>query len=53
MPKRKRRIATFRGLRVRLPRRRYASLRKVPLPPPLRLAVDPVKILLEDRRKDR
>jgi prevent-host-death family protein len=36
-------------LAVREARKRYGSLASVPLPPPLRLDVDPVALLLEDR----
>ena len=35
------------------PRGRWPSLQKVPLPPPLRLDVDAVELLLDDRRRER
>ena len=35
---------------VRGPTTRYATLGDVPLPPPVPLEVDPVALLLEDRR---
>ena len=38
---------------VREPLKSYKSLGHIPLPPPLRLAVDPVDVLLEDRRRER
>ena len=38
---------------VREPLRSYKSLGQIPLPPPLKLAVDPVEALLEDRRRER
>jgi antitoxin (DNA-binding transcriptional repressor) of toxin-antitoxin stability system len=41
------------GLRIRPPRGRYPSFQKVPLPPPVRLKVDAVKLLIEERDKDR
>ena len=37
---------------VREPATRYLALGDVPLPPPVRLPVDPVELLLEDRRGD-
>jgi prevent-host-death family protein len=37
---------------VREPRATYRSLRDVPLPPPVALSVDPVELLLDDRRED-
>lgn len=37
---------------VREPLRRYKKLGDVPLPPPLRLKVDAVELLLEDRRSE-
>lgn len=37
---------------VREPLTQYRTLGDVPLPPPVRLAVDPVEVLLEDRRAD-
>ena len=38
---------------VREPLRRYRFLGQIPLPPPLKLAVDPVEELLEDRQRER
>ncbi|MCP3979592.1 MAG: type II toxin-antitoxin system prevent-host-death family antitoxin [bacterium] len=38
---------------VRRPLRRWPSLQEVPLPAPLRLQIDVVELLLEDRRGDR
>ncbi len=40
------------GLAVRRPMGARASVAGVPLPPPLRLAVDPVALLLEDRQAE-
>jgi len=40
-------------LRVRKPLRRVPSLQKVRLPPPLKLDVDPVALLLEERQGGR
>jgi prevent-host-death family protein len=40
------------GLAIRRPMGARASVADVPLPPPLRLAVDPVALLLEDRRAE-
>ena len=40
-------------LSLRRPLRRYASLQRVPLPPPLKLKVDVVDVLLEERQADR
>jgi len=40
------------GLAIRRPLGARASVADVPLPPPLRLAVDPVAVLLEDRRAE-
>lgn len=37
---------------VREPVSAYATLGAVPLPPPVRLRVDPVELLLADRRTD-
>ena len=37
---------------VREPSVRYDTLGDVPLPPPVRLEIDPVELLLEDRRAD-
>jgi prevent-host-death family protein len=39
-------------LRVREPSGEYKKLADVPLPAPLRLKVDPVALLLEDRRSE-
>jgi len=41
------------ALVVRKPVRVYKTLREVKLPPPVKLNVDPVELLLEDRRNDR
>ena len=41
------------SLEVREPLRNYASLQRVPLPPPLKLDVDVVRILLEERQGER
>jgi prevent-host-death family protein len=40
-------------LRIRKPLRRAASLHKVPLPKPVKLDVDPVALLLEERQTER
>jgi prevent-host-death family protein len=40
------------GLVIRRPLGARASVADVPLPPALRLAVDPVALLLEDRRTE-
>ncbi len=40
------------GLAIRWPLGARASVADVPLPPSLRLAVDPVALLLEDRRTE-
>lgn len=40
------------GLAIRRPLGARASVADVPLPPSLRLAVDPVALLLEDRRTE-
>ncbi|MBI4169719.1 MAG: prevent-host-death protein [Acidobacteria bacterium] len=40
-------------LRIRRPLRRVPSLRRVPLPPPLKLGVDAVAVLLEERQVER
>ncbi|HET8836943.1 MAG TPA: type II toxin-antitoxin system prevent-host-death family antitoxin [Gemmatimonadales bacterium] len=40
------------GLAIRRPLGARTSVADVPLPPSLRLAVDPVAILLEDRRAE-
>lgn len=37
-------------LQVREPTRVYGSLGEIPMPPPVKLSVDPVALLLEDRR---
>lgn len=41
------------ALRVRAPSGRVRSVRDVPLPPPLRLDVDVVDVLLEERQGER
>lgn len=41
------------ALRVRPPRRGAPRLHKVPLPPPLRLSVDVVALLAEERQPER
>lgn len=41
------------SLRVRQPVGRYRSLRQVPLPPPLKLDLDPLELLREERQPDR
>jgi len=38
---------------VREPVRSYRTLRDVPSPPPVTLAIDPVELLLEDRKRER
>lgn len=38
---------------VREPVRLYRTLREVPLPRPVMLAIDPVELLLEDRKRER
>ena len=40
-------------LRVRKPLRRVPSPHDVPLPPPLKLDIDPVALLLEERQVER
>ncbi|HLA90377.1 MAG TPA: type II toxin-antitoxin system prevent-host-death family antitoxin [Gemmatimonadaceae bacterium] len=40
------------ALRVREPAGRHRKLADVPIPPALKLDVDPVDLLLEDRRQD-
>jgi len=40
-------------LAVREPMKRYRALGAIPLPKPVRLSVDPVALLLEDRQSDR
>ena len=45
--------APQRALAVREPIVAYATLGAIPLPPPAALTVDPVELLLEDRRADR
>jgi len=40
-------------LRVRRPLGRYRSLKAVPLPPPLKIDVDIVALLLEERQGER
>jgi prevent-host-death family protein len=46
-------VETRVGLTIRRPAGVRASVADVPLPPPLRLALDPVTLLLEDRRAER
>jgi prevent-host-death family protein len=46
-------VETQVGLNVRRPARARASVADVPLPPPVRLPLDPVALLLEDRRGER
>ncbi len=41
------------ALVVREPVHAYKTLHEVKLPPPIKLNVDPVELLLEDRRLDR
>ena len=41
------------SLMVRRPLRRYSSLQRVPLPPPSKLKVDVVDLLLEERQGER
>ena len=43
-------VAEQESLVVRRPLRRYPSLQRVPLPPPLKLRVDVVELLLEERQ---
>ena len=38
-------------LMVREATRKYATFGEIPLPPPLKLGVDPVALLLEDRKR--
>lgn len=38
---------------VREPVQAYASLGKIPMPPPAKLGTDAVELLLEDRRRER
>ena len=40
-------------LSVRGPARRFPSLQRVPLPPPLKIDVDVVELLLEERQGER
>ena len=44
--------ATGGGLAVREPTRGYRTLGDIPMPPPAKLDVDPVDLLLEDRREE-
>ena len=44
---------TQRALAVREPLATYATLGGIPMPPPAKLTVDPVELLLEERRRDR
>ncbi|MGZ7033012.1 MAG: type II toxin-antitoxin system Phd/YefM family antitoxin [Thermoanaerobaculia bacterium] len=37
---------------VREATRKYSTLREIPLPHPIKLAVDPVEMLLEDRNSE-
>ena len=46
-------VETQVGLSVRRPAGVRASVADVPLPPPVRLTLDPVTLLLEDRRGER
>lgn len=46
-------MATVDLLSVRPPAGRHRLLSQVPLPPPIRLPVDPVALLLEDRESGR
>jgi prevent-host-death family protein len=46
-------VETQVGLNVRRPAGARASVADVPLPPPVRLPLDPVALLLEDRRGER
>lgn len=41
------------ALIVREPVRSYRTFRDIRLPPPVKLSVDPVELLLEDRNKER
>lgn len=41
------------SLRVRQPLGRYGSPRQVPLPPPLKLDLDPLELLREERQPER
>lgn len=41
------------ALRVRHPSRRWASPKEVPLPPPLKLDIDALELLLEERQSER
>lgn len=40
------------SLVVREAVRKYRTLGEIPLPPPIKLRVDPVELLLEDRRSE-
>jgi antitoxin (DNA-binding transcriptional repressor) of toxin-antitoxin stability system len=40
-------------LKIRRPLRRVPSLQSVPLPPPVKLDIDPVELLLEERQTGR
>lgn len=46
-------MASTELLSVRPPAGRHRSVGSVPLPPPMRLSVDPVSLLLEDRESGR
>ena len=46
-------VETRVGLTIRRPLAARASVTDVPLPPPVRLPLDPVALLLEDRRGER
>jgi prevent-host-death family protein len=41
------------GLRIREPAGRYKRLGDIPLPPPVKLDIDPVDLLIEERNRDR
>jgi prevent-host-death family protein len=41
------------ALQIREPLVAYKRLGDIPLPPPVHLDIDPVELLLEDRRQDR
>jgi prevent-host-death family protein len=41
------------ALQIREPLVAYKTLGDIPLPPPIALDVDPVELLIEDRRRDR
>jgi prevent-host-death family protein len=46
-------VAAAGQLMVRGPLHDYRTLAEIPMPPPVKLPIDPVELLLEDRRAER